>query len=92
MTLDGAPMGSVFSPSPGAPPTQKFEVRVAAVGPLRKVEIIRGRDVVESIALEGEREWSLSRDVDRLAVGDHLYVRVIQEDGGMAWSSPIFAR
>ncbi len=92
VTLDGEPMGSVFRPVPGAPPTQKLEVRVAAVGPLRKVEIIRGRDVVESIALEGEREWSLSRDVDRLAAGDHLYVRVIQEDGGVAWSSPIFAR
>ena len=92
MTLDGQPMGSVVHPEPGAPATQKLEVRVAAVGPLRSVEIIRGREVAESIPLEGEREWSLSRDVERLAAGDHLYVRAVQEDGGVAWSSPIFAR
>ncbi|MFP6660352.1 MAG: CehA/McbA family metallohydrolase [Myxococcota bacterium] len=92
--LDGEPMGSVLraDPSADATPSQYLEIRVAGEGPLRQVDVIRGADIVESFILEGEREWSHAADIPRLEVGEHLYVRALQEDGGTAWSSPLFAR
>ena len=92
--LDGEPMGSVLraAPSAAAAPSQYLEIRVAGEGPLRQVDVIRGADIVASFILEGEREWSHAADIPRLEVGEHLYVRALQEDGGTAWSSPLFAR
>ena len=38
-----------------------------------------------------EREIRLSGAIPRLELGESIYVRVIQEDRGTAWSSPIWA-
>jgi hypothetical protein len=98
VTLDGHPMGSVLESAPSKssaadpPATQELAVKVSAVSPVRHIDLIRGDRVIESIEVRGEREWSATRPVPRLAVGEHLYVRVVQENGGMAWSSPIYAR
>jgi hypothetical protein len=35
-------------------------------------------------------EVTLQRQVDDLTPGEYVYVRVVQEDGGAAWSSPIY--
>ena len=45
-----------------------------------------------SADLEGRLEVTLQTDVEALADGEYLYVRVTQQDGGAAWSSPFFAR
>jgi len=36
--------------------------------------------------------WASTFDVKGLATGDYLYVRVVQRDGGLAWSSPFYVR
>ena len=95
VTLDGEPMGTiqktVANSAPEASKTQDLRIRVAAVAPLQEVDIIRGDQPVERIAVKGEREWSLTRQIPALQPGEFVYVRVIQQDGGIAWSSPIYA-
>jgi hypothetical protein len=44
-----------------------------------------------SSSLSPNLSLSLERKIPRLAPGEFHYVRILQEDGGMAWSSPIFA-
>jgi len=46
--------------------------------------------VVDRLDAEGRLEVTLERTVEGLHAGEYLYVRVIQEDGGAAWSSPVF--
>ncbi|MDP2871386.1 MAG: DUF3604 domain-containing protein, partial [Bacillota bacterium] len=39
----------------------------------------------------GPREYAFSLPLDSLRPGDNpIYVRVVQEDGHMAWSSPVY--
>ena len=98
VTLDGHPMGTILPDhtlaEPGNPSrkTQELRVRVAAVAPLLEVDIIRSNQPVERIPVDDDqREWSLARQIPALEPGEFLYVRVIQKDAGMAWSSPIYA-
>jgi len=84
---DGLPMGSEYYPlGPVC-----LEGRVLGTAPLRRVELVRGRDGVFQVA------WSASGGMEahfRLAdedEGDRLYyLRVEQEDGHWAWSSPVW--
>ena len=46
--------------------------------------------LVDSLQLEGQLEASFQRTVSDLVAGEFVYVRVVQRDGGTAWSSPIF--
>jgi len=65
-------------------------VQVVAVEPLDRVELIRSGEIVESFDAEGRLELALERPVEALRPGEYLYVRVVQRDGGAAWSSPFF--
>ena len=69
----------------------QFRLRVAATGPVRSVEIIRSGSVVYS-ASPGQSELSIAfRDEDapdeRSA---HYHVRMVQENGQIAWATPIW--
>ena len=95
--LEGAQMGAVLEaaklPSDRAP---HLDVRVAGTAPIASIDVVRGKTgaeaSVESFTVEGEREWSGRREIDPLEPGDYVYVRVVQKDGGAAWSSPIYSR
>jgi hypothetical protein len=48
---------------------------------------------VESTPLpEAPVEWKQQARIPTLAPGEYLYVRVVQRNGGAAWSSPFFGR
>ena len=68
----------------------QLTVQVIAPAPLARVDVIHGRDVVQQLDAEGRREMLVSWAVPPLRAGDFLYVRVVQEDAGVAWSSPWF--
>jgi hypothetical protein len=57
---------------------------------MERVELIRSGEIVDGVATEGRLEVVLQRPVEALRAGEYIYVRAIQEDGGAAWSSPIF--
>ena len=45
---------------------------------------------VDSDSSDGSLELELLGQLQDLASGEYVYVRVQQTDGGMAWSSPVF--
>jgi hypothetical protein len=87
--LAGRRMGSNVPPS--AAGRGELRVSIAAPGPLDRVEIVRRGEVTADTSCAGQRQCLLQRQYPDLRAGDYLYVRVVQEDGGMAWSSPFFA-
>jgi hypothetical protein len=89
--LDGRVMGSeVAPPVDGAP--HRLTIQVATEGPLERVDVISDGEIVAALAGDGDREWSTTLEVEPLGPGSYLYVRVVQENGGAAWSSPYFGK
>lgn len=60
-------------------------VRSVGVATLEAEELRRANAAGEILSLD------LARRVPRLWPGEFHYVRVVQRDGGVAWSSPVFA-
>jgi len=88
--LGAHPMGSSLTLGPGGSVSEALFISVVAPGPLERVDLIRSGRVVDTISLAGEREVTLERRVEDLHPGEYVYVRVVQRDGGAAWSSPIY--
>jgi hypothetical protein len=87
-TLDGLPMGSALAADGGR--TRTLGVRAVAPDPLERIDLVRSGQVVQTFAAQGEREIRLEEPITGLQGGEYLYVRVVQADGGAAWSSPFF--
>ena len=67
-----------------------IRVRAAGTAPFVHVEIIKNNGVVHSTAqdvLETEFEYV---DETEICPNDYYYLRITQEDGDMAWSSPVW--
>ena len=90
--LDGLPMGSVLDAprSEEAEGPQRLEWNVAAEAPIERIDILRRNARPVSIPGNGARDLQMAADIDALAPGDWLYLRVVQVDGGAAFSSPFF--
>ena len=68
----------------------QVHVEVRGTGPIHKIQIIKDNTYVYS-ASPGVREVSFAfRDADATPGESYYYVRVQQEDGQMAWASPIW--
>ena len=81
-------MGQVGKPTGNKP--VKVKVRVDCPAEIESIDIIRNNDVLLSaLPLRKKAEFTW---VDRLPVAgpSYYYVRVIQMDGEMAWSSPVW--
>ncbi len=85
-TLDGAAMGSKVAPA-GAP---VLAVEIAGTAPLARLDVIRNGRPPESIDLGGLWHAALELPLVPTGAGDFIYVRVLEEGGGTAWSSPFF--
>jgi hypothetical protein len=68
----------------------RLQVELAGSGALARVDVVRTRLGVLRIELDGGPLASLERTLEPTVAGDVIYVRVLQQDGGMAWSSPFF--
>lgn len=65
-------------------------VRVVGTAPIDHVELVHTRvGVIGSRPGDGSALLYATFPVDP-AAGDGVYVRVVQEDGGLAWASPVF--
>ena len=66
----------------------------ASDGPAVQVVVrpysLRSGEIVDGLLVEDLLEVTLQRQVDDLTPGEYVYVRVVQKDGGAAWSSPIY--
>jgi Protein of unknown function (DUF3604) len=84
--LDEAPMGSTVTPRE----TGTLRFAVAATAPVARVDVVRSGSVVAVVSGERRRELSSTLPLAGLRDGEYVYVRVVQEDGGVAWASPFF--
>lgn len=81
VTVEGQPMGSILRRS--GPVT--VEVRAVGEGPLARVELVGPGGVLFRSEASG-REHELRTEL----TAPYVYARVVQADGEMAWSSPVF--
>ncbi len=88
-SMDGARMGSTML-ADGAEGV--LSLLVYGTAPIRSLELVRSGGVVDTWVPDSEgvfdlgHSWSLSD----LKAGEYVYVRVLQEDGHMAWTSPFY--
>jgi hypothetical protein len=69
-----------------------FDVVILGTAPLAKVEIFRGTEAVHTVRPAGEDArfgWQ-DPNPQRGEKAAYYYVRVTQQDGNMAWGSPIW--
>jgi|SRR5205809_6394260 len=67
-------------------------IKITGTAPIRKVDIIRNQQYIYSREGTGERIEFVYRDTS-LTRGEHYYyVRIIQQDGNVAWASPIWVK
>jgi hypothetical protein len=88
--LGDHPMGSTITVEPGKSIDEVLIVRVVGTAPLDRVELIRSGQIVDGLEADGALDTVLQRKIEGLRAGEYIYVRVVQQDGGTAWSSPIF--
>ena len=70
--------------------TATLEVTIIATAPLATLDVVRSGEVDTRYDLGGELDASTQLELASLSKGEYVYLRVIQEDGGMAWSSPFY--
>ena len=84
-----ARMGETIAAADANRPNNLF-LQVSATAPLESLDFVRSGGAVESFSAAGELDYSASATIDDLRPGEWIYLRVVQQDGGMAWSSPVF--
>jgi len=87
--LGGTRMGGVFR-TDARQIRSDLGIRVVGTAPIQRIDVIRSGAVIEQIPGDGSREMNVVLSVTGLERGAYVYVRVVQQDGGLAWSSPVF--
>ena len=98
-TFGGHPMGSEIparaatAGSPGLLPGLSADtllVQALGTAEISHIDLIRSGQVVHRIGGEGKERTNFALAFEGLEAGEYVYVRVVQADGGLAWSSPFF--
>ena len=91
-----AAAAGTVGPIAGVPQTT-LVVRAVAPGEIARIEVVSRQGAAgagaltgEALCGEGERECSLTVPLPGFQTGGYLYLRVVQKDGGAAWTSPFF--
>lgn len=87
--LEGTRMGRDVA-ADSLPEECALQVSVVGTSGLERLDVIRSGEVAERLLLDGERQIDARIPLERLRAGEYVYVRVLQNDRGLAWSSPIF--
>jgi hypothetical protein len=86
--LDDREMGTDL---PAGERTQhSLRLVVAAEAAVERVDVVRSGDVVAVVPGLDRRELSETLALEALRPGEYVYVRVVQKNGGAAWSSPVY--
>jgi len=89
--LAGSGMGATVAAG-DLPAPASLNVRVIGTGPIERLDLIRSGEVLERVSADGAMELATAWALEKLAPGEYVYVRVVQRDGAIAWSSPVFVR
>jgi len=89
--LDFRVNGAVMGAELDATTNRDVRAVIHGTGPIRQVDIVRSGEDVFSLAGEGKEDLTLAWAEDRDGeTADYYYLRVLQEDTNMAWSSPVW--
>ncbi len=91
MEIDGVFMGGLLPADLIQTGPQELVYDVVGTGLVKSIELVRSGAVVMKIDGEGRQSLAGKVEIPRLKPGEYLYLRVVQENGGAAWSSPVFA-
>ncbi len=86
--LGTARMGETIAAADLGEQTMLF-VQVSGTSRLLGVEVVRSGAVVAGLPGDGSADFAAGAALSELEPGEYVYVRVLQEDGETAWSSPI---
>jgi len=88
VSINDTPMGGTLTAAPGEAEAT-LSIRFEGTDVIERIELVRDghRALIEG---DGTRSIDLTRRIPALAPGETHYVRILQKNGGMAWSSPIF--
>ncbi len=86
-TCNGKPLGSIFETTENA----KLWLKVDGTAPFRRITIVRNEKDWKNFGIfTGATFEKTVADEDMLDGENRYYVRVVQRDGNMAWSSPVW--
>ena len=86
-SLGGHRMGSTLPAEEAG--LLELRVHVVGTGPIASFDVVSGGQVT-SLDCQGAREFLPPPFEIELASGDYLYLRIVQEDKSIAWSSPFY--
>jgi hypothetical protein len=88
-SLDGHRMGSTISAADAA---GELALLVYGTAPIRRLDLVRSGALLETVVAEEDAvfDLSMSWNLPDLQPDEYVYVRVVQADGQMAWSSPFY--
>ena len=55
-----------------------------------RLDVVKNGEVLFSVEGTDETLELVAEDVQPVREGEYLYLRALQADGGLAWSSPVF--
>jgi len=68
-----------------------LSVNVIGTGPIKRIDVIHNESYAYSVAPEGKKMVRFNYSDAKPATGENrYYIRVEQEDGNLAWSSPVW--
>jgi hypothetical protein len=82
-------MGEVLR-VPTATSVRRIYARAVGTAPVTRLDVVKNGEVRFSVEGAEETLELLAEDADPVRPGEYLYLRVMQADGGLAWSSPVF--
>ena len=81
-------MGETFSSTTPV----DIRAKIIGTGPLLQVDLIRNGKIIDTVKPEGDPYAYRFTEREQPAGESYYYVRVIQQDGDMAWGSPAWVR
>lgn len=89
-TVNGTPMGGELSTAPGD--TLAFRMWGRLDGLLDRVELVRNTETIQRFVIGRNRvpEFEFEHEEPAPSEPTAYYMRVLQEDGGAAWTSPVW--
>jgi hypothetical protein len=89
-TVNGTPMGGELSAAPSDPLAFRMWGRLD--GLLDRVELVRNTETIQRFVIGRNRvpEFEFEHEEPAPSEPTAYYMRVLQEDGGAAWTSPVW--
>lgn len=85
-TVNDAPMGSLIEPAP----RRRIQANVISNQPIASLELSRNGSIIHRIEGDGEEASLDLTDDDDVPSGTFYYLRVIEQTGDKAWTSPVW--